>query len=301
MIGSDLKRRRRTAERPGRAHLPTPVIDLTPPGLPPAVTVLAKLEGLNPGLSVKDRVARYMLDRALRNVEDPGSVTVVEASSGNTAVGVALAAREMGTNAWLFVPEGSGKARLERIADLGARLTLTPAVEGTTGAQKRAAEAASANDRTYYLGQHERTDNLMAHLVSTGPEVWSQTGGRVDMFVAGVGTGGTLLGVGRYLGERAESLSLVGVVPSEGERIPGLRPYDPRNVRLHGLIDPGVLLQVTQREAVMWKSWIESSISVPVGPSSGAAMAGVARAAAGMERGVVLTILPDHGFNYVGG
>lgn len=301
MIGSEAKMRTMAARPEGRVSLPTPVVDVTPPGLSTGVTVLAKLEGLNPGLSVKDRVARYMVGRALRDVEDPASVTLVEASSGNTAVGVALASREMGANAWLFVPEDSGASRIKRIKNLGARLTLTPSGEGTTGAQRRAVEAASKNDHTHYLGQHERTDNLMAHLTSTGPEAWAQTSGKVDMFVAGVGTGGTLLGVGRYLGERLKNLRLVGVVPAEGSHIPGLRLHDPDTVRLHGLVDPGMLLRVAEQEATLWKRWIESSLSVPVGPSSGAAMAGVVKAARGLDRGVVLTIFPDHGFNYLGG
>jgi cysteine synthase len=276
----------------------TPLVEATPPDAPAGLTVLAKLESMNPGLSVKDRVAAFVLEERLR--QDPGlrGRTFVEASSGNTAVALALAARRLGVRAWLFVPRSAGGARLARIRCLGARLTVTPSADGTSGAQMRATAAAEEVGGVY-LDQHGTGLNPMTHSVTTGPEILRQSDAPVDGFAAAVGTGGTLLGVAEVLGRSGDQPALLGAVPEREGEIPGIRRPDPDAVPLHRRLSGIPLSEVGRNTAQKRSQWVASALGHPVGPSSGAALEAALRLGAEMGGGVVATVFPDHGFNYL--
>lgn len=276
----------------------TPLVEATPPDAPAGVTVLAKLESMNPGLSVKDRVASYVLEERLRRNPELSDRIFVEASSGNTAVALALAARRLGVRARLFVPRSAGGARLARIRCMGARLTVTPSDEGTSGAQRRAMAAVESGGGVY-LDQHGTGLNPMAHVTGTGPEILRQSDGAVDGFAAAVGTGGTLLGVAEALRQTGCEPALLGAVPEEEGSIPGIRRPDPAGVPLHRRLEAIPLAEVSRRTALLRMQWVASALGHPVGPSSGAALEAAIRLGAEMGGGVVATVFPDHGFNYL--
>ena len=286
----------RTGHRP--AWRPTPLVEATPPEAPAGVTILAKLESMNPGLSVKDRVASFVLEERLSSTPELAEATFVEASSGNTAVALALAAGRLGVRAWLFVPRSAGGARLARIRCLGARLTVTPSDEGTAGAQRRAMAAAD-DPGCVYLDQHGTGLNPTVHALTTGPEILRQSDGAVDGFASAVGTGGTLLGVAEALRTAGGEPPLLGAIPRRADAIPGIRRPDPRNVPLHRRLSGVPLAEVSAERAGELAAWVASSLGHPVGPSSGAALEAAMRLGAEMGGGVVATVFPDHGFNYL--
>lgn len=276
----------------------TPLIDVTPAGLPSGAHVLAKVEAFNPGLSVKDRPARNMLVDIIRSGRTDEKVRIVEASSGNMAVSLALAARGLELDMWLFVPETAGEQRIERVMRLGARVTVTPGELGTAGAQKEAIRAADDSVNLLYLGQHENHGNPAAHFMGTGPEIWKQSEGTVTGFAAGIGTGGTLLGVSEYLRKMNAGIAIVGAVPGAASSIPGLRPLNPSLVAHHGKLEFQDLYTIDRDLAEWWQTRISEKTGVPLGPSSGAAMTAAVRLA--MDTGgTVATLFPDHGFNYI--
>ncbi len=276
----------------------TPLIRVDTGGLPAGTVILAKLEGMNPGLSVKDRPARQMLQNLVRTDRIKSADRVVEASSGNMAVSLALEATRLGVPLWLFVPESAGEQRIERARRLGAEVTVTPGDLGTPGAQREAIGAAAGSDDLFYLGQHENSGNPEAHYTGTGPEIWAQSGGLVTGFAAGIGTGGTLLGVSRFLREVHGGIALAGAVPVGISDILGLRPLDPDNVVHHRNLDVQEVYTVDPDRAFWWQEKVSRAIGFPVGPSSGAAMEAAVRLA--QERGgTVATVFPDHGFNYL--
>jgi len=276
----------------------TPLIDVTPTGLPSGAHILAKVEAFNPGLSVKDRPARNMLLNIIRSGRTDEKVRIVEASSGNMAVSLALAARGLGLDMWLFVPETAGEQRIERVMRLGAEVTVTPGKLGTAGAQAEAIRTADGSKDLLYLGQHENNGNPAAHFRGTGPEIWKQSGGMLTGFAAGIGTGGTLLGVSKYLRKMSTEIVIAGAVPGTASSIPGLRPLNPSQVAHHGKLEYQDLYTIDRDLAEWWQARISERTGVPLGPSSGAAMAAAVRLA--MDTGgAVATRFPDHGFNYI--
>jgi len=276
----------------------TPLIDVTPTGLPSGARILAKVEAFNPGLSVKDRPARNMLFNVVRSGRIDDRLRIVEASSGNMAVSLALAARVLGLDMWLFVPETAGEQRIERVMRLGAEVTVTPGELGTAGAQKEAIRTADGSVDLFYLGQHENHGNPAAHFRGTGPEIWKQSEGTVTGFAAGIGTGGTLLGVSEYLRRMNAGMVIVGAVPGAASSIPGLRPLNPSQVAHHGKLEFQDLYTIDRDRAEWWQIRISEKTGIPLGPSSGAAMAAAVRLAIDTG-GTVATIFPDHGFNYI--
>jgi cysteine synthase B len=276
----------------------TPLIDVTPVGLPSGAHVLAKVEAFNPGLSVKDRPARNMLADIIRSGRASEKTRIIEASSGNMAVSLALAARGLGLDMWLFVPETAGEQRIERMMRLGAEVTVTPGELGTAGAQKDAIRTADGSMDFLYLGQHENQGNPAAHFRGTGPEIWKQSRGAVTGFAAGIGTGGTLLGVSEYLRKMNAGISIAGAVPGDASSIPGLRALNPSQVAHHGKLEFQDLYTIDRDQAEWWQTRISEKTGIPLGPSSGAAMAAAVRLAIDTG-GTVATIFPDHGFNYI--
>ncbi len=279
----------------------TPVVQLLHLGTNPGVRILAKLEGCNPGGSVKDRPALYMIRRAEESGELTDDKTLLEPTSGNTGIALAMIAAAKGYRIKLFMPECVSTERRVILEALGAAVLLTPAKEGTDGAIRRAHQLFEAESGKYYMpNQYDNESNVLAHYETTGPEVFRQTGGEVDVFVAGMGTSGTLMGTGKYLREQNPGCRIVGVEPTLGHAIQGLKNmheaivpkiYPPEELDEKVVVEDGEAFEMTrflaQREGAF------------VGLSSGAAVAGALRAAKEMSRGTIVVVLPDRGDRYL--
>ena len=265
----------------------------------PRVKIWAKLEGQNPGGSSKDRIALKMIELAERDgVLSPGS-TILEPSSGNTGIGLALVAKLRGYNLRIVLPENVSPERRQLLEIFGAEVTSSPGEEGSNGAI-RMAEKIAADDPSYvFLFQYGNPANPLAHYEATGPEI-ERDCPEVDVFVAGLGTSGTLMGVGKYLKERKPGVRVIAVEPPAGELVQGLRNLDDGFVP--PIFEPDVLdrkLIVRPRESVEWTRRLLDECGVFAGISSGAAMAGAAKAAAQMDEGTIVTLLPDGGWKYL--
>jgi S-sulfo-L-cysteine synthase (O-acetyl-L-serine-dependent) len=265
------------------------------------VQIFAKLEGCNPGGSVKDRPALYMIRRAEEAGELTHNKTILEPTSGNTGIALAMMAAAKGYQIRLFMPECVSTERRIILEALGAEVFLTPAKEGTDGAIRRAHEVFDAEPGRYYMpNQYDNESNVAAHYETTGPEIFRQTEGKVDVFVAGMGTGGTLMGTGRYLKEKKPDCRIVGVEPTLGHAIQGLKNmkesivpkiYHPEKLDEKLVIEDGEAFEMTRHLA--------RREGVFVGMSSGAAVAGALQVAEGMSHGTIVVLLPDRGDRYL--
>ena len=277
----------------------TPLVGIHALSPNPDVRIYAKLEGQNPGGSAKDRIARMMVDLAERDgVLRPGC-TILEPSSGNTGIGLALVAKLRGYRLRIVMPDNVSIERRQLLEIFGAEVTLSPGAEGSNGAIRRAQEIAAAEPEYAFLYQYGNPANPLAHYTGTGPEIWADCP-EVDAFVAGLGTSGTLMGVGRYLKEQKPEVQIVAVEPPAGELVQGLRSLDDGFVP--PIFDPDVLDRKTivrNRESIEWTRRLLDECGVFAGISSGAAVAGAAKVAARMESGTVVTLLPDGGWKYL--
>jgi len=280
----------------------TPLVELTNLNEKrPEVRILGKLEGCNVGGSVKDRPAYYMIIKAEEAGELNKEKTIIEPTSGNTGIALAMIGAAKGYRVKLFMPECVSTERRLTLEAFGAEVVLTPAREGTDGAIRRAHQALNENPEHYYMpNQFENENNVLAHYETTGPEVFSQTNGEVDVFVAGMGTSGTLMGVGRYLKEKKPGVKIVGVEPEERHTIQGLknmnnsivpRIYNPRELDAKIVIGDGEAFEMTRR--------LVTREGLFVGMSSGAAVEGALRIAREMRSGTIVVILPDRGDRYL--
>jgi cysteine synthase B len=265
----------------------------------PRVRIYAKLEGQNPGGSSKDRIALKMVELAEKDgVLEPGA-TILEPSSGNTGIGLALVAKLRGYRLRVVMPENVSVERRQLLEIFGAEITLSPAEEGSNGAIRRAQQIVEDEPGYVFLYQYGNPANPLAHYEGTGPEIWRDCP-EVDAFVAGLGTSGTLMGVGRYLKERKPGVRVVAVEPPAGELVQGLRNLDDGFVP--PIFSPEVLdrkLIVRPRESIEWTRRLLDEAGVFAGISSGAAMAGAAKVAAQMDEGTIVTLLPDGGWKYL--
>lgn len=269
--------------------------------------VFGKLEAANPGGSVKDRIALAMVEEAEQDGRlAPGSV-IVEATSGNTGIGLALVAAVKGYRLILTMPEDMNEERKALFAWYGAELELTPASQGMSGAVMAAREL-SKRAGYFWARQFDNPANPQAHFETTGPEIWKQTGGRCDVLVAGVGTGGTLTGAGRYLRQRNPRLKIVAVEPARAAVLSGGRPGPTRIFGLGAGFIPGVLDRslidhveaVSDDEAYLAARELAIYEGLSVGPSAGAALAATKRLLGRLDKdAVVVVILPDTGDRYV--
>ena len=277
----------------------TPLVGVHALSPNPNVKIYAKLEGQNPGGSSKDRIARKMVELAERDgVLVPGA-TILEPSSGNTGIGLALVAKLRGYHLRIVMPDNVSVERRQLLEIFGAEVTLSPGVEGSNGAIRRAQEIAAAEPDYAFLYQYGNPANPLAHYEGTGPEIWRDCP-EVDVFVAGLGTSGTLMGVGRYLRERKPEVQIVAVEPPAGELVQGLRNLDDGFVP--PIFDADVLNRKTivrNRESVEWTRRLLNECGVFAGISSGAAIAGAAKVAARMESGTIVALLPDGGWKYL--
>jgi cysteine synthase B len=265
----------------------------------PRVRIYAKLEGQNPGGSSKDRIALKMVELAEKEgALEPGA-TILEPSSGNTGIGLALVAKLRGYRLRVVMPENVSIERRQLLEIFGAEITLSPGEEGSNGAIRRARQIVEDEPGYVFLYQYGNPANPLAHYEATGPEIWRDCPD-VDVFVAGLGTSGTLMGVGRYLKERKPEVRVVAVEPPAGELVQGLRNLDDGFVP--PIFSPDVLdrkLIVRPRESIEWTRRLLDEARVFAGISSGAAIAGAAKVAAQMDEGTIVTLLPDGGWKYL--
>jgi len=279
----------------------TPLVELRNMGRRPGVRILCKLEGCNPGGSVKDRPALSMIAKAEERGALAGGKTILEPTSGNTGIAIAMIGAAKGYSVELCMPECVSMERSLILQGLGARVFLTPAKEGIDGAIRKAWELLEHEPDKYFMpNQYENPDNVLAHWETTGPEIWEQTDGEVDVFVAGMGTTGTLMGTGRYLKSKAGGVRVVGVEPEMGHAIQGLKNMTESMVP--GIYEPGDLdekLTVSDGEAFETTKLLAQREGLFVGSSSGAALAGALRIASELDHGTIVALLPDRGDRYL--
>ena len=261
--------------------------------------VLAKLEGNNPAGSVKDRPALSMIARAeARGTIRPGD-TLVEATSGNTGIALAMAAAMRGYRMVLIMPENQSVERVQTMKAYGAEMILTPRAGGMEAARDLA-ERMVAEGRGIMLDQFANPDNPLAHYEGTGPEIWRDTEGRVTHFVSSMGTTGTIMGCSRFLKERNPAITIVGCQPLEGSQIPGIRKWP--EAYLPKIFDRSRVDRVesvSQAEAEEMTRRLAREEGIFAGISSGGAMHVALRVAAGLENAVVVTIVCDRGDRYL--
>lgn len=286
----------------------TPLVDLSALGTGSA-RILGKYEATNPGGSVKDRIARAMLDAAEAEGRLAEGGTVIEPTSGNTGVGLAMLAAARGYRMILVMPDTMSVERRRLAASYGAEIVLTPGAEGMKGAVAKADELAAETPGSIIAGQFVNPANPRAHYETTGPEIWNATEGTVDVLVAGVGTGGTVSGAGKFLKEHKATVEVIAVEPAES---PVLSGGAPGKHRIQGIgagfvpdtYDASVIdkvATVASDDAVATKRRLASELGVLVGISSGAAVsAALALEATGDYAGkTIVAILPDTGERYL--
>jgi len=280
----------------------TPVVDVSALSPTPGVRIVAKLEGSNPGGSIKDRVALNMV----REAEADGTLTpgrtIIEPSSGNTGIALAMIARTRGYPIKIVLPENVSVERRQALEVWGAEIILSPGAEGSNGAVRRAQAMADEHPEWAFLYQYANEANPRAHYEGTGPEILADVPD-ITHFVAGLGTTGTLMGVGRFLKERRPEVKIIAIEPPLGERVEGLRNLD------EGYIPPVYdkwggqdLLDrkriVRPRESIIWTRRL-GELGIFAGISGGAAVAGAVKVAGEIETGTIVVILADAGWKYL--
>ncbi|WP_206390956.1 cysteine synthase A [Olsenella sp. An285] len=288
----------------------TPLVELTALlGEGGGARVLGKLEAANPGGSAKDRVARAMVDAAEREGRLSPGGTIIEPTSGNTGVGLAMVAAARGYHLVLTMPDTMSVERRALAAAYGAEVVLTPGAEGMAGAVARAEELAATTPNSIIAGQFDNPANPQAHYETTGPEIWADTEGKVDVLVAGVGTGGTLCGSARFLKEKNPQLLTVAVEPAESQVLAGgaSGPHGIQGIGANfvpgnfdrSLVDE--IMPVSSDDALATARLLARGLGLLVGISSGAAAHAALTVAARPELAgkTVVTVLPDTGERYL--
>ena len=271
--------------------------------------LLAKLESFNPAGSVKDRVAKAMLDDAeAKGLIGPGG-TIIEPTSGNTGIGLSSVAAARGYRVIIVMPDTMSVERRQLMMAYGAELVLTPGAKGMTGAIEKAKELASETPGSFIPGQFENPANPDAHYRTTGPEIWQDTDGQIDLFVAGVGTGGTITGVSRYLKEQNPAIHVAAVEPADSPVLSGGKAGPHKIQGIGAGFVPAALnqqaydevLTVTTEQAFEASRALGRAEGVLAGISSGAALAGAIRLARRPENAgkTIVTLLPDTGDRYL--
>ncbi|HNZ59793.1 MAG TPA: cysteine synthase family protein [Syntrophorhabdaceae bacterium] len=279
----------------------TPLVELINIIRKPDVKVLCKLEGCNPGGSIKDRPALYMIEKAEQRGELTKGKIILEPTSGNTGIAIAMIGAAKGYQVDLCMPECVSMERRLILEGLGSQVFLTPAKSNIDGAIKKAHELLEKDSDKYFMpNQYDNEDNALAHYETTGPEIMAQTGGTVDYFVAGMGTTGTLMGTAKYLKEKKPSVKIVGVEPVQGHTIQGLKNMTESIVPK--IYKPEILdekVMVEDGEAFEATRLLAQKEGIFVGTSSGAAVAVALQIAKRIDHGNIVVILPDRGDRYL--
>ena len=281
----------------------TPMVDVSKLSPNPDVRIIAKLEGQNPFGSVKDRIAKSMIEQAEKSGQLQPGQTILEPSSGNTGIALAAIAQLKGYPIKILMPSSVSIERRQMLDVFGAEVILTPGEEGSNGAVRRAQEMAAANPQWCFLYQYGNDANPLAHYEGTGPEIWRDCP-EITHFVAGLGTSGTLMGTGRYLKEQNPAIKVIAIEPPLGERVEGLRNLEDGYIppvfdQWYGfdLLDRKRV--VRPRESLEWTRRLVTECGVFAGISSGAAMAGAAKVASEITDGVIVFIVSDAGWKYL--
>ena len=280
----------------------TPMVDVSALSPNPKVAIVAKLEGWNPGGSVKDRAASSMIEDAEKDGSLRPGQQILESSSGNTGIALAMIARVKGYPIKIVLPENVSIERRQLLETWGAEIIDSPGAEGSNGAMRRAQALASEHPDWWFPYQYANPANPKAHYEGTGPEIWRDCP-EITHFIAGLGTAGTLMGVGRFLKERNPAIQVWAVQPPAGEMVDGLKNLDegfipPVFVDNDGfdLLDRSKV--VGPRESIEWTRRL-LDVGIFAGISSGAIMAAAAKCAAEIDEGVIVTIVCDGGWKYL--
>ncbi len=277
----------------------TPMVELRRLAPHPGVRLYAKLEGNNPTGSVKDRVARAMVESARADGSLRPGQTILEPSSGNTGISLAMIGSRLGHPVRIVMPDNTTREREQLLRMFGAEIVFSPGVEGSNGAIRLAESLAAADPELFMPYQYGNPANPDAHEATTGPEVLAQVP-EIDVFVAGLGTGGTLTGVGRYLKRERPGIRIVAAEPLPGEGVQGLRSLDDGFVP--PVLDESILddkFLVSNRDAVVGLRRLLADEGVFAGLSCGAAVAVAVRVAREMDHGSVVVLLADGGWKYL--
>ncbi|MDP9440952.1 MAG: cysteine synthase family protein [Actinomycetota bacterium] len=280
----------------------TPLVDISILSPNPKVAMLAKLEGQNPGGSVKDRIALWMVEEAEKEgVLQPGQ-TILESSSGNTGIGLALVAKVKGYPIKIVLPENVSIERRQLLEVWGAEIISTPGSEGSNGAMRHAQRLAAEHPDYWFPFQYGNGANPKAHYEGTGPEIWRDCP-EVTHFVAGLGTSGTLIGVGRYLKEQNPEIQVWAVEPPVGEMVDGLKNFDEGFVP-PVFVDNGGYDLLDRKRIVAPRESLEYTrrlldAGVFAGISSGAILAGAVKCAAEIDAGTIVIVVCDGGWKYL--
>ncbi len=274
----------------------TPLVDLTKLNPNPRVRILGKLEGNNPGGSVKDRAAKNMIESAIARGEIKAGTKLIEATSGNTGIALAMIARLYGLEIELAMPANSTRERVLTMEAFGAKVTLTESIES---ARDYAVDKAASGEYIL-LNQFENPDNYLAHYKTTGPEIFRDTAGQITHFVSSMGTTGTIMGTSMYLKEQNPAIQIIGCQPTEGSKIPGIRrwpiEYRPK-IYQPERVDR--IMDISEEEATEMTRRLAKVEGVFAGMSSGGGVAASVRLAAELEEGLIVCILCDRGDRYL--
>jgi [CysO sulfur-carrier protein]-thiocarboxylate-dependent cysteine synthase len=281
----------------------TPIVDVSNLSPNPNVRILAKLEMQNPFGSVKDRIAKAMIEAAEKDGRLLPGQTMLEPSSGNTGIALAAIARLKGYPIKILLPDSVSIERRQMLQIMGAEVILTPGEEGSNGAVRRAQALSEQHPEWCFIYQYGNDANPRAHYEGTGPEIWRDVP-EITHFVAGLGTSGTLMGTGRFLKDQNPDIQIIAVEPPLGERVEGLRNMDegyipPVFENWHGfeLLDRKRV--VRPRESIEWTRRLVNECGIFAGISSGAALAGAAKVAESIDSGTIVFIVCDGGWKYL--
>lgn len=277
----------------------TPLVEIKQLSPNPRVTIYGKLEGQNPGGSVKDRAAYNMIKSALERGEIKAGDKLVEATSGNTGIALAMIAQVLGLHMTLIMPENATMERIRSMTAYGAKVVLTPA-EKTIEYSRQLAEEMAEKEGYYMLNQFANPDNYRIHYQTTGPEIWRDTNGKVTHFVSAMGTTGTIMGVSRYLKAQNEQVQIVGTQPTEGACIPGIRRWSPEFLpKIYEKERVDRIIDVSQADAVDMTRRLAREEGILSGMSSGGAFYAAYQLAKELESGTIVFIVCDRGDRYL--
>jgi len=279
----------------------TPLVELKRINANGKVKIFAKLEGSNPGGSVKDRPALYMIEKAEQSGELSTGKTILEPTSGNTGIALAMIGASKGYQVKLTLPECVSTERRHVLEAFGAEVVLTPAKEGTDGAIRMAYKLLEEDPDKYFMpNQFVNPNNPLSHYETTAPEIYEQTDGEIDVFVTGMGTTGTLMGISRYLKEKSKDIRIIGVEPTLGHTIQGLKNMTEAIVpEIYSQSELDDILIMQDEEAFDMTRRLAVEEGIFAGISSGAAVAGALRIAETMKSGTIVTIIADRGDRYL--
>jgi len=277
----------------------TPLIELEKIPVNKNVKIYCKLEGQNPGGSVKDRAALGMINGALERGDIKPGDTLVEATSGNTGIAIAMIAAMKGLEIKLLMPENATEERVKSMKAYGAEVILTPA-EKTIEYSRQLAEEMAEKHGYYQLNQFANPDNYRMHEKTTGPEIWRDTDGKITHFVSAMGTTGTIMGVSRFLKSQNPNVQIVGTQPTEGSSIPGIRRWSPEYLpKIFEADRVDQIVDVSQAEATKMARRMAKEEGIFAGMSSGGALTAALKIAENLDEGVIVCITCDRGDRYL--